>query len=168
MAANNNAEAATAVREAFASFLSGPTLSVTPLTARLASQAKEEAKRAKCRFILITSLKQERKKSGGWFLGKIASQAAQEGAYSIGASAGSTVGRVTAHAVAGAAGAAAANMATSTKVRDELELRYRVESSTGQVVLESSGKRKARSDGEDLLTPLVEAASERIAGVVLK
>jgi len=168
MAANNNTEAATAVRDNFSSFLTGPTISVTPLTARLSSQAREEAKEAKCDFVLFTSLKQERKKSGGGLLGKIAGEAAQQGAYSIGSTATSTAGRIAAHTVAGAANAAATSLATSTKVHDEMELKYRLESFAGQVLLDSSGKRKAKSDGEDLLTPLIEAASEKIANIVTK
>ena len=45
MASGSSTDAANAVRESFTSFLTGPSLAVTPLTARLASQAREEAKR---------------------------------------------------------------------------------------------------------------------------
>jgi hypothetical protein len=46
MAAGKSDEAVQAVRDVFVSFLTGPTLKVTPLTSRLASQAKEEASKA--------------------------------------------------------------------------------------------------------------------------
>ena len=57
MAAGNTESAVTAVRETFTSFLTGPSLSVTPLSARLQSQAREEAKQASCPYVLITSIK---------------------------------------------------------------------------------------------------------------
>src|SRR5206468_3003036 len=43
-AAGNAVNAMNAVRETFTSFLTGPTISVTPLSSRLSSQAREEAK----------------------------------------------------------------------------------------------------------------------------
>jgi hypothetical protein len=168
MSANNGAEAATAVRGSFTSVLTGPTLTVAALNSRLTTQAREEAKQSRCEYVLFVTLKQERKKKGGGLLGKIASEAAQQGAWSVAAGTTSTVGRVAASAVASAAAEASANMAASTKVRDELELTYRLESNTGQVIAQKSAKRKARADGEDLLTPLVEHASEQIATAVAK
>src|SRR5690242_3176027 len=65
MASGNAADGSMAVRETFASYLTGPTLAATPLNARLASQAREEAKQASCRYVLYTSMKLERGKSGG-------------------------------------------------------------------------------------------------------
>ena len=163
MATNNAAEAMKAVRETFTSFLTGPTLTLTPLNARLAGQARLEAKQAGCGYVLFVTLKHERKSSDNRLLGRVVGSAAQQGAYAVGGSAGSVAARVAANAVASAAAAAAADLATSTKTRDELELSYRLENIGGQTVAEKSAKRKANSDGEDLLTPLVEQASEQIA-----
>lgn len=168
MAGSSSADASAAVTEMFKSYLTGPTLSVALLTARLASQAREEAKRADCRFVLFVSIKHERKSETRGILGRVASRAAQDAAWSAGVSASSAAGRVAAGAVAGAASAAAANIATTTKVRDEMELSYRLESGTGAVIAENKANRKAKSDGEDLLTPLVEHAAEEIATAVSK
>jgi hypothetical protein len=168
MAGSSSADASAALTEMVKSYLTGPTLSVAPLSARLASQAREEAKRADCRFVLFVSIKQERKSETKGVLGRVASRAAQEAAWSAGVNASSAAGRVAAGAVAGAANAAAANIATTTKVRDEMELTYRLESATGAVIAENKANRKAKSDGEDLLTPLVEHAAEEIAAAVSK
>ncbi|HVL17262.1 MAG TPA: hypothetical protein VM387_04675, partial [Gemmatimonadales bacterium] len=81
---------------------------------------------------------------------------------------GSTVGRVVGQAAYGAAGQAAYNYATAVHNKDELTLEYRLESSDGTVMVEKEDKRKAKSDGEDLLTPMVQQASEAIAGAVTK
>jgi hypothetical protein len=153
----------TAVRETFTGFLTGPTLAVTPLQARLVSQVREEAKLAGCAFLLLPTIKHERKTGGGGFLGKVVAGGVQQGAWSAAGAAGSTAGRVAAGAAAGAAASAAYDYAASSRVRDELTLKYRLESAAGEVLIEKSGKRKAKSDGEDLLTPLVQTAAEAVA-----
>jgi hypothetical protein len=168
MASNTTNEALTAVRETFTSFLTGPSIAAKPLTARLPTQAREEAKAAGCQYVLFVTLKQERKQKGGGVLGRVASSAAQQTAGSIVGPVGSTAARVASNAIRSAAIEAASNLATSTKVEDQLELSYRLENGTGQVISEKGAKRKAKGDGEDLLTPLVEQASEQIAAAVAK
>ncbi len=158
----------TAVEETFTSFLTGPALSVKPLTSRLQSQARAEAKLDGCPYLLLPTLKHERKSSGGGLFGKMASGAVQQGAYSVSGAAGSEVGRAVAGAAAGAATSAANDYASGSKVKDELTLSYRLEAMTGAVLLEKSAKRKAKSDGEDLLTPLVQQASEAIVTAAAK
>ena len=81
---------------------------------------------------------------------------------------GSTAGRIAGQAAYGAAGQAAYNYAVTVKNKDEVTLGYRLESGDGKVLLEKTDKRKAKSDGEDLLTPLVQQAAEAIAAVVAK
>src|SRR5215467_14216745 len=71
-----------AVRESFVSFLNGPSLTVTPLAARLEGQAREEAKSGNCPFLLFSSVKHTRK-SGG-LLGRAAAGAVQSGVYAVG------------------------------------------------------------------------------------
>lgn len=162
-AAPNGVDPMTAVRETFTSFLTGPSLAVTPLQARLASQVREEAKLAGCPFLLLPTIKHQRKTGGGGLLGKVASGAVQQGAWSVTGSTSSTVGRVVAGAAAGAATSAAYDYASSSRVKDELTLSYRLEAAAGAMLLEKSEKRKAKSDGEDLLTPIVQRAAEAIA-----
>jgi hypothetical protein len=167
-AAPNGVDPMAAVRDAFTSFLTGPTLAVQPLNARLQSQVREEAKLAGCRFLLLPSVKHERKSGGGGLFGKVASGAVQQGAWAVSGSAGSTVGRVVAGAAAGAASSAVYDYASSSRNKDELTLAYRLESAAGAVLVENSQKRKAKSNGEDLLTPLVQRAAEAIAGAATK
>lgn len=161
-AAPNGVDPMTAVRETFTSFLAGPSLAVTPLEARLTSQVRQEAKLAGCPFLLLPTIKHQRKTGGGGILGKVASGAVQQGAWSVTGSTSSTVEWVVAGAAAGAATSAAYDYASSSRVKDELTLSYRLESAAGAVLLEKSEKRKAKSDGEDLLTPIVQRASEAV------
>jgi hypothetical protein len=163
------ADAMNAVRATFTSYLTGPTLEVAPLSSRLASQVRQEAKASNCPYLLLTTLKQVRKTSGGGILSRVAGGAVQEGAYQIGGVGSSTAGRIGADAASGAvgaAGAAASTYGSSTKSSDELTLTSHLESADGKVLVNMSGKRKAESNGEDMLTPLVEKAATAVAGAV--
>jgi hypothetical protein len=155
-----------AVQETFASYLSGPTLGIRPLKARLASQVREEAKQAGCAHLLLTTVKHEQKRGGG-LLGRVAAGAAQQGAREAGV-ASSTAGRIAGNAAYDVAGAAASDYAANVHAKDELTLTYRLESPDGKVLAEGKDKRKAKADGEDLLTPMVQKASEAVAGAVLR
>jgi hypothetical protein len=166
MASGNSADGGTAVRETFASYLSGPTLAVKPLTARLASQAREEAKQASCNYVVYTSMKLERGRSGGGFLGKMIGGAVESSAWELRGAATSTAGRMVANAAASAAVEAARGLATNVKTKDELTLDWRLETSDGGVAAKNNTKAKASSDGQDLLTPMVERAAETIASAV--
>lgn len=168
-AAPSGVDPMSAVRDAFANLLSGPTLAVQPLSSRLQSQVRQEAKLAGCQFLLLTTVKHERKTGGSGFLGKMASGAVQQGAWAAtGSVGGSTVGRVVAGAAAGAASSTVSDYAMSSRQKDELALTYRLENADGKVLIEDSEKRKAKSDGEDLLTPIATRAAEAIADAVAK
>ena len=151
-----------ATRETFIAYLTGPSLAAEPLKARLASQVREEARQATCPYLLLTTLKQVQKRGGGGVLGRMAAGAAQQGAWEAGVSSGSAVGRVAGQAAYGAAGQAAYDYAVGIHNKDELTLSYRLESLDGKVLLDKQEKRKAKSDGEDLLTPMVQTAAEAI------
>ncbi len=159
------ATAGEAVRETFTTFLTGPTLSVAQLTARLESQLREEARLAGCRFTLLTTV-EHRRKSGSSLLSRAAGGAVQHGAWRAGAEAGSGVARVAADAAVGAVSATAADWAYAVRTKDELALTYRLEGADANVLVEKKLKRKAESDGEDLLTPLVEQAAVAVADAV--
>ena len=167
MASGSTTEAANAVKASFTAYLTGPSLTVTPLAARLASQAREEAKLTACPYVLFTAFKHERKQ-GNNMLGRIAGSAVEATAWELRGQATSAAGRVAANAAANAAATAARSVATNVKSKDEVTLEYRLETGDGTIALKSAGKGKAESDGQDLLTPLVERAAEAVAAVVLK
>jgi hypothetical protein len=155
-----------AVQEAFTTYLSGPTLATQPLKARLTSQVRQEAQQAGCPYLLLTTVKHEKKRGSG-LLGRVAAGAVQQGAWEAGMGSGTAAGRIAGQAAYGAAGAAAtAAYASTFQAKDELSLSYRLESPEGKVLTEDKEKRKAKADGEDLLTPMVEKAAEAVAGVV--
>jgi len=153
----------TAIRELFSSYLTGPSMQVVALEARLQSQAVEEAKQKGCANLLIATATRKRS-SGGGMLGKVIGQAGSNMAWQL------PVGGVTGAVTRGAAMAGAqavTEVASGTRAKDEMKLEYRVTASDGRVVLKPrEEKLKASVDGEDLLTPLVQRASESIAAAV--
>ena len=166
MAAGKSDEAVQAVRDVFVSFLSGPTLKVTPLTSRLASQAKEEAKQSHCRYVLFVTLTHKKKTGGSGLFTRAAGEAAGTAVWHIpgGGSAGSAAARSAATSVASTA---LRGVSSNVKAKDEMTLDYRLEAADRSApVLTKSEKSKANSDGEDLLTPMVERASTVIANTV--
>lgn len=155
------------LRDLFASYLTGPSVRAINLEARLASQAVEEARTKECGHVLVTKITRKRDGGSGW--GKALGQAAGSAAYygvpyaASGAAAAAARGAI----VAGAQ--AVSTMSSTTRAKDELTLEFRL--GTVDTVLRASPKTekaKAKSDGEDLLTPLVEKAAESIAATVLR
>jgi hypothetical protein len=167
-ASNNSAAAVDAVRESFASFLTGPSLRSEALKARLESQAREEAKQADCPFVLLTTLKLVSKRSGGSTLGQIAAGAARQGAWEAGARSGNGAGRIAGSAAYGGLSQAVYGYAATIRNKDELTLGWRLEAADGAVLVEEREKRNAKSDGEDLLTPVVQRAAEQIVAAAAK
>ena len=162
-AEGNAADVAGAVRDLFTGYLQGPSINIIPLEAKLLIQANEEAKQKSCDQVLIVSL--TRKRSGGGVLGRALAQAGSTAAwYTPIRSAGGAVARGA--AIAGAQ--AASEIASGTRAKDEMRLQYRLVSTGGRVVVKpKEEKAKASVDGEDILTPLVQTASESIASTVI-
>jgi len=154
----------TSLRDLFASYLTGPSLRAVPLDARLTTQAVEEARQKNCSFILVTSVTRDRNEGGG--VGRAFGRAAGAAA-SYGVPYGGTVASSAARGAVVAGAYAISNAAETTKAKDEITLEYRISTLDG--VGGSAAKRqkaKAKSDGEDLLTPLVESAAEAVAAAV--
>jgi hypothetical protein len=163
-----NNTAADAIKASFTSLLTGPSLTSQALQAPLVSQARLEAKQAGCPFILFTTLKVVSKSSGGGMLGRVAGSVARQGVAEAGIPGGGVAGRIASSAANEAVQQATSNFAGTIRNRDELTLGYRLESADGKVLVDKKEKRSAKSDGEDVLTPLAREASERIVDAAMK
>jgi hypothetical protein len=162
--AEDATQMATAVRDLFTSYLQGPSIKMVALDARLALQATEEAKQKSCNQMLIATV--TRRRGGGAGLGRAIAQAGSTAAwYAPVGSVGTAVARSA--VIAGAQ--AAADIASTTRAKDELRVEYRLVSTDGRVIVKQKEERaKASVDGEDLLTPLVQTVSESISAAVMK
>jgi len=82
---------------------------------------------------------------------------------------GSTAGSAAARSATIAGVYTAATVAGNIKAKDELTLEYRVDrTDSPNTVLADTAKAKAKSDGEDILTPQVEKAAQAILAAVRK
>jgi hypothetical protein len=157
---------ATSVRSIFESYLTGPTLQSVMLDAKLASQASQEAKQKECPRILTVTVSRKAGSTGPSKAGTIARAAGTTAAYIP--LPGGVGGSVAAGAAEGGA-VAVSDLAYRTHAKDEVTMTYKIVTADGAVVMPlKSETAKAKSNGEDLLTPLIAKASEAVAGVITK
>jgi hypothetical protein len=158
-------DASEALRNTFAGFLNGPSVEIVALSARLPQQAIEEAKQSQCDYILFSGLMQ--KKGGSGMFGKVVGNVAGAAGSVIpyGGGAGEIAARTAVTAVY-----TTATIAGSVKAKDELTLEYNLLEVEGdqKQVLSNTSKAKAKTDGEDVITPLVEKAAQTIVNTVRK
>ena len=166
MSSGDATQAAEALRGNFASYLKGPSVEVIPLSARLASQAIAEARQSDCDYVLYLSMSVKQGGGRSLFgraLGNIAGSAA--GHIPVGGSATTAAARSA--AISGVYTTAV--IVSSIKAKDEVSLEYKLDSiETSKTVLSNSAKAKAKSDGDDVLTPLVETSAQTIVSTVGK
>jgi hypothetical protein len=156
-------QVASAVRELLRSFLTGPSMQSVLIEARLPSQSIEEARQKNCGRVLTAALTRKRG-SGGGLLGRVVGQAGTTAAWSL---PGGGVGGALARGAAVAATQTASEVASSTQAKDEMRIEYRLSPVSGGTTLGPKTERaKAKVDGEDLLTPLVQKVAEAVAAAL--
>ena len=161
---NKGTSGADAIRELEAQNLVGPKTEVVKLTAMLPVQATAEAKADNCDFVLTSSLTQAEKKSGFGNLRGLASAASFVPGLGMATRTGAVI---TSTAVAATSAVQAASMVAEftggMKAKTEVSFEYALVSlATGQKVLGDSQKVKVESDGQDVVTPLVQTAATAI------
>lgn len=162
--AGDPAQSAEALRNGFAQYLKGPNVEVVTLAARLPATALEEARQSQCDYVLSASMTVKKGGGGSMFgraLGNIAGSAA--GHIPGGSSAGTAAARSA--TITGVY--TAATIAGSIKAKDELSLEYKLDQTdTTNTLVTNKAKAKAKSDGDDILTPLIEAAAQTIVSAI--
>ncbi len=160
--AGDVAQSAEAVRNSFASRLNTQGVEVVMLNAASASEARQK----ECDFMLSISMT-VKKGGGGSMFGRAIGNIAGSAAGHI--PGGSTAGSAAARSATIAGVYTAATIAGNIKAKDELTLEYRVDrTDSPNTVLADSAKAKAKSDGEDILTPQVDKAAQAILAAVKK
>lgn len=159
----NASDVSAALRELLSGILSGPSLRVVPLDARLQSQALEEAVGKSCPRVLTAAVTRKRG-GGGGLLGRVLTGAATTAAWQVPGS-GMVPGAARGAVVAGAETLSAA--ATGTRAKDEWKFEYTLLSADGATVLgPQTVSAKAQSNGEDVLTPLTLRVAEAVGAAV--
>jgi hypothetical protein len=162
--AMNATELAGAIQNTLSQYLKTPQVELVQLEAKLPSAIDQEAKSKECDYVIYANV--SHKKGGGGFgfgkaLGSIAGSAISTVGY------GSTAGAIASH-TASTAIYTAANAAGNVKAKDELTLDIKVNSNGGATALVKQYKAKAKSDGEDIISPIIEQAAQAIIDAVAK
>jgi hypothetical protein len=154
-------DVATAVRNTLAQHLSSEAVEVAPLEAHDPQQAEAEARRKECDYLLYTGVVQ--KKGGGGGFGGFLKKAAPVVAGGYGGGEGGTAANASPNGVH-----TAADVSTAVKAKDEITLDFRLMPAAGGSTpkVADTLKAKARHDGEDVLTPLIERLAAAVSGGV--
>lgn len=155
------ADLAAAVRNTLAEHLKSPSFEVLALEAKLPSQIEEEARRKECDFVVYASVSHKKGGGGGFggIFGKVMAPAIGQVGYGH---TGSPAGNI----AVGAANSAVINASTvsaGVKQKDELTLDIKLQApGTPTPAVTKQFKSKAKSAGEDIVTPAVEQAAQLI------
>jgi len=159
------ANVAEPLRNLMVHYLSGPMLEVVSISAVLAQQAQAEAAQKECDFVLVSSLTQKLDSGKLSMLKKAAPMASMIPMVGM---AGGMAGAIGA-AAGSAAASTAANVASGVKAKADVTLQYQlVVPANGTVVIGNTLTAKAKTDGEDVVTPLVEQADSAIFAAITK
>ena len=149
---------AASLRSTLTSFFAGSNIETVDLKARLDNLIINEAQKRECDFVLYTTLVRKRASSskGGAPLESIMGN--------VGGGVGNKVpGTKVANEISNQAARVSNTIASLSKANDEITFEYKLVSSVGaRPVATKSTKAKVKSDGEDVLTPMIESAAQAI------
>ena len=156
----NAQELAGAVQNTLGEYLKSPKIELVAIEAKLASAIDAEAKEKECDFVIYAQA--SHKKGGGGMFGKMLGKVSETvGGRAYGSS--DTAGIVTARTIQ-----TAAVVSGSVKSKDELTLDVKLTSTGGAQALAKQFKHKAKGDGDDIITPVIEQAAQAILDAVAK
>lgn len=176
---NAGADYSTPIRNAEVALMNGPAVEIAALDSHIAMQLQAEAQQKQCDYILYSRVTVKHSSGGGF--GKFMKMAAPVASMTPLGAMGRGVGGAVAAQAAGAAASAAAMSAQQQamnqlsgfngqiKSKDDVTVQYQLVA-TGQTppVQQNSLQGKAKSDGEDVLTPLLQQAATSILTEVSK
>lgn len=155
----NAANLASAVQATLTEKLKAPNVEAVPIQATVLNKIEAEAREKECDFIVYTTV--SHKKGGGGFGGMFGSTAAQVAAATVpyGGSATAAIATNTAASV----------VVADIKARDELTVDVRLEKpGAGYPAFSKQYKGKAKSGGEDIVTPPTTQAAQGIIEAATK
>lgn len=176
---NNAGDYSTPIRNSIVLLMDGPAVEIAPLDARIPIQLQAEAQQKQCDYILFSGVTVKHDSGGGF--GKLMKMAAPVANMTpIGA-----MQTMNTAAAAQAAAQAAANVAaisaqqqalsqlagfnSQVKQKDNVTVQYQLVP-TGQTAprLQNTMQAKAKSDGEDVLTPILQQTANTVLTEVTK
>lgn len=175
---NAGADYSTPIRNAMILLMAGPAVEVAALDSHVPLQLQAEAQQKQCDYILFSSVVLKHNASAFGKFAKMGSMAASMTPMGMMAHGmGSAVAASAASAAAQAAQQQAMSQVMSQlqgfngqiKSKDDVSVQYQLMSPTQSApVLQNALQGKAKSDGEDVLTPLLQQTANTVVGQVGK
>lgn len=161
----NAQELAGAIQNTLGEYFKGSKVELVPLESKLASSMEAEAKEKGCAFVLYTTVSHKKGGSGGFGMFKTIAPVLSTVVPVVGLAGG--MAGVIAGSAASSAVSTAAGASSNVKAKDELTLDIKLQNGS-TVILTNQYKAKAKSSGEDLISPLIEQAVQAIVDSVAK
>jgi hypothetical protein len=160
----NAADLAAAVQNTLTSYLKVPNVEVVNLEARLSSAIAAEAKQKECDYVIYANV--SHKKGGGGGFGGMFGQAlgsaiGQTGIGHTGSVAGNIAGQIATQSIV-----SATSVSSSVKSKDEITLDLKLNKADGASAIAKVYKVKAKSNGDDIISQVIEQAAEEIVRVI--
>ncbi len=176
---NAGADYSTPIRNAMVALMSGPAVEIAALDSHIAMQLEAEAQQKQCDYILYSSVLVKHSQGGGF--GKFMKMASPVASMTPMGMATHGMGSAVAASAASAAASAAAQQAQQQaisqlagfngqiKSKDDVNVQYQLVQ-PGQTTprVQNALQGKAKSDGEDVLTPMLQAAATNVLTEVTK
>ena len=159
----NPQELAGAIQNTLSEYLKGSRVELVPIEAKLAAAIETEAKEKQCAYVLY-AIVSHKKGGGGFGMFKAIAPVMSSVIPMAGGMGGAIAGSVASTAINTAASAT-----SNVKKKDELTLDIKVNSTGGgAAALARQFKAKAQSEGEDIISPMIEQAAQAIIDAVAK
>lgn len=154
------ADLAAAVQNTLQSYLKVPNIEVVTLDAKLVSAIAAEAQQKECDYV-IHAIASHKKGGGGGFGGvfgqALGSAIGRTGIGHTGSSVGNVAGQVATNAIV-----SATTVSGNVKSKDELTLDVKLSRADGGSVLAKIFKAEAKSNGDDIISQVIEQAAQEI------
>lgn len=159
------ADLSAAIKNSLGEFLKGTKVEIVNLEAKLASAQVDEAKQKECDYIIVATASHKKGGGGGFGFGKMLGQViGQTGIGHTGSVAGNLAGQMATTAIV-----SATSVSGKVKSKDEVTLDLKLQStSDNSQALVKIFKAKAKSDGDDIISTIVEQAVQAIIDAVGK
>jgi hypothetical protein len=155
----NAAELSAAIRNSLTEYLKTPKVELVALEAKLPSAIIDEAKDKQCDYVIYATVSHKKGGGGGFggMFGKVLAPVLSSTGMG-GGMAGAIAGQAASTAIMSASQASA-----NVKSKDELTLDIKLSAvADSSAALAKQYKGKANSDGEDVISPLIEQAAQAI------
>jgi hypothetical protein len=158
------ADLAAAIQSSLVSYLKVPNVEVVVIEAKLASAITAEAQQKECDYVIYSTV--SHKKGGGGGFGGMFGQAlgsaiGRTGIGATGSTAGNIAGQIATQSIV-----SATTVSANVKSKDEITLDLKLNKIDGSSALAKIYKAKAKSNGDDIISQVVEQAAENIVSVL--